>query len=107
MVRKVFISYSRKDRDFVDWLANKFSQQDVDCWYDTSLRGGDDWVETIQMALMECDVQVVVLTPTSANPKSFVKKEYIYAIENDIKIIPIILGSTEKRGAKSSVFLTI
>ena len=41
-VKHVFISYARKDRPFVDGLANRLEKAKVSVWYDRGLRAGTD-----------------------------------------------------------------
>ena len=50
-MHKIFISYSRKDIDFVRKLAADLEKASFDVWWDiTDLRGGDEWVTRIAAA---------------------------------------------------------
>ena len=87
---KVFISYSRKDIDFVRKLAGDLEKAGYDVWWDiTDLRGGDDWVSTIPAAIAASRYMVVVLTPNSINSE-WVRKEYTQALTLRKKIVPIM-----------------
>lgn len=92
---KIFISYSRKDIDFVRKLAGDLETAGYDVWWDvTDLEGGDDWVSTIPQAISSSQYVIVVLTP-SALASEWVRKEYTQALHLRKKIIPIMLASCE------------
>jgi tetratricopeptide (TPR) repeat protein len=52
---KIFISYSHKDKKWLDLLLTHLKPSvraaDIDCWEDTRLRPGDDWLAEIRRAL--------------------------------------------------------
>ena len=49
---QIFISYSRKDIDFVRRLAGDLEKAGYEVWWDlTDLRGGDDWPRVIPAAI--------------------------------------------------------
>jgi hypothetical protein len=88
---QVFISYSRKDIDFVRKLAGDLESAGYDVWWDLSdLRGGDDWVNTIPAAIASSQYFIVVLTP-AAGGSEWVRKEYTQALSLHKKVIPILL----------------
>ena len=88
---KVFISYSRKDIDFVRKLAGDLETAGYDVWWDiTDLQGGDDWVNTIPQAISSSQYVIVVLTPASIESE-WVRKEYTQALSLRKKIIPLML----------------
>jgi hypothetical protein len=88
---KVFISYSRKDIDFVRKLAGDLETAGYDVWWDiTDLQGGDDWVNTIPQAISSSQFIIVVLTPDSVESE-WVRKEYTQALSLRKKIIPLML----------------
>lgn len=90
-MQKIFISYSRKDIDFVRRLAGDLEKAGYDVWWDISdLRGGDDWVREIPTAIEASDFFIVVLTPNAA-VSEWVSKEYTQALNLRKKIIPIML----------------
>jgi hypothetical protein len=90
-MQKIFISYSRKDIDFVRKLAGDLEQAGYDVWWDIAdLRGGADWVREIPKAIKSSRYVIVVLTPTS-NESEWVKKEIAEALSLRKRIIPIIL----------------
>ncbi len=90
-MQKIFISYSRKDTDFVRKLAGDLESAGYDVWWDiTDLRGGDDWVSMIPAAIAASQYVIVVLTPNSIE-SAWVRKEYTQALSLRKKIIPIML----------------
>jgi TolB protein len=92
---QVFISYSQKDIEIVRQLAKDLEKADFDVWWDISdLKGGDAWAQTIQAALKKSEYCVIVLSPNSVESE-WVTKEYIFAIEQGIRIIPILYKTCE------------
>jgi hypothetical protein len=88
---KIFISYSRKDMDFVRKLAGDLETAGYDVWWDiTDLEGGDDWVSTIPNAIASSQYFIVILTPNSIESE-WVRKEYTQALTLRKKIIPVML----------------
>jgi TIR domain len=88
---QIFISYSRKDIDFVRRLAGDLEKAGYDVWWDlTDLRGGDDWPRVIPAAIESSEFVIVVLSPNSV-VSDWVEKEYMQAISLRKKIIPIML----------------
>ncbi len=94
-MKKVFISYSRKDIDFVRKLAGDLERAGYDVWWDiTDLRGGDDWVRNIPEAIKASPYFIVVLSPNSIESE-WVRKEYTQALSLRKKIIPLMLAACE------------
>lgn len=93
-MEKIFISYSRRDIDFVRTLAGDLEKVGYDVWWDISdLRGGDDWLRVIPNEIEACDQFIVVLSPNAASSE-WVRKEYAQALSLRKKIIPIMLART-------------
>lgn len=94
-MQKIFISYSRKDMDFVRKLAGDLEKAGYDVWWDiTDLRGGDDWVSTLPAAIKSSQFFIIVLTPSSVESE-WVRKEYTQALSLRKKIIPIMLAACD------------
>lgn len=93
-MQRIFISYSRKDINFVRKLAGDLEKAGYDVWWDlTDLRGGDDWPRVIPAAIESSQYVIVVLSPNSAI-SDWVEKEYTQALSLHKKIIPIMLART-------------
>ncbi len=89
---QIFISYSRKDIDFVRKLAGDLEKAGYDVWWDlTDLRGGDDWPRVIPAAIESSQFVIIVLSPNSA-VSDWVEKEYTHALSLRKKIIPLMLA---------------
>jgi len=87
---QVFISYSRKDIEFVDRLANDLKAAGFEVWYDLSgLEAGTQWGSEIQKAIETSQFFLVVLSPNSIK-SSWVEREFLHASDQDIKIIPLL-----------------
>src|SRR5512147_1511163 len=92
-MQKVFISYSRKDIDFVRKLARDLEKAGYDVWWDfTDLRGGDDWPRAIPAAIESSESVIIVISPNST-ASEWVEKEYTQALSLRKKIIPVMLAS--------------
>jgi hypothetical protein len=93
-MHKIFISYSRKDTDFVRKLAGDLETAGYDVWWDlTDLRGGDEWVTHIAAAIEASDFIIVVLSPNSIQSE-WVRKEYTQAIGLHKRIIPLMFAAS-------------
>ncbi len=87
---QVFISYSRKDLEFVDRLANDLKATGFEVWYDLSgLEPGTRWRQEIQAAIQDSQFFLVVLSPNSI-VSDWVEREFLFASEQEIKIIPVL-----------------
>jgi len=64
-MRNIFISYSRKDSDFVARLARDLIARipDIQVWYDMRIRAGSSWAETLTDQIEKADVILVVVSP--------------------------------------------
>jgi DNA-binding beta-propeller fold protein YncE len=89
---KAFVSYSRIDAKETanvihEYLTN-YGHHEV--FLDTTdIRGGDEWWNTIQNAISDCDIFIIIVTP-SALYRSEVEKEVEIAKNLNKKIIPCI-----------------
>ena len=93
-MRRIFISYSRKDIAFVRRLAGDLEDTGYEVWWDVSnLRGGDDWVRVIPDAIDTSEFVIVVLSP-HGTASEWVRREYTQALHRGKKIIPLMLVST-------------
>lgn len=99
-MKKIFISYSKKDHRLVDKFIEHLSalRRDgkVEHWYCSELEPGTDWNDVIQKHLDESDIICFMISP------SFMKTDYIHEYEikkafekkqsnPNFKIVPIIL----------------
>ena len=61
----VFVSYSHKDRRFVDELVSYLEREGYDVWYDEKLPLARVWKEGLRKAIKRCGVFLAVVTPNS------------------------------------------
>ena len=59
----LFISYSSKDRPYVELLVAELSRRQLDFWYDRRIEAGNRWAQAIQAKIRECTVFVPIVTP--------------------------------------------
>jgi hypothetical protein len=86
----IFISYSRKDSEFVNRLMPALEQYGFPTWSDIhGITGGDVWKATISRAVRECDAFLVVLSPQSADSEN-VAKELAVATKHARRILPVL-----------------
>src|SRR5579859_5030469 len=86
--RRVFISYNRKDKDFVEKLASKL-QNRCPVWWDQRLTPGEIWWATILDEIERCDCFVMVLT-NPYNGSVFCRTELEYAQDLGKPILPLV-----------------
>jgi MoxR-like ATPase len=102
----IFLSYRRLDTDghtgwLYDSLCNYFEKDQIFMDID-SIKGGDDFVTTIENALASCRVLIAVIgrqwnievggKRILDNPKDFVRIEIARALARNIKVIPLLVG---------------
>jgi hypothetical protein len=86
----IFISYSRKDDEFVDRLMQALETYGFPTWQDVhAIAGGDVWKAAISRAVRECDAFLVVLSPQSASSEN-VSKELAVATKHARRVLPVM-----------------
>lgn len=88
----VFISYSHKDENLIDGLADDLRRQQVSVWYDKQMRVGRDFRDQIQAQIQKADAFVLALSESSLQSK-YVKMERELAKKAGKLILPIIVES--------------
>ncbi|MBZ0280687.1 MAG: TIR domain-containing protein [Anaerolineae bacterium] len=91
---KIFISYSRIDRNFVDdfvpLLREVYGKNDV--WVDDELHGGQVWWDEILRQIANCDVFIYLLSNESLE-SSYCQAEYQEALRLNKLILPVQIRS--------------
>ena len=90
MSGQIFISYSSKDREFVNKLAEDLELRGIDVWIDQGeiVAGEKTWPQQIVEAIKSCSVFFIILSPNSFSSKE-VNRELNLAVSNQKPIIPI------------------
>jgi hypothetical protein len=90
MDNDIFISYSRRDQEFVTRLASDLDQQVAGVWFDQSdIQVGQQWHDEIMDGIRACKAFVLVLSPDAAE-SHYVREELNKALELGKPIIPIL-----------------
>ncbi len=90
----IFISYSRKDQNYANDLAESLRKQGFDVWIDDRIDYGERWWQTIVSAIRDCDVFIIIMTPDSEDSK-WVEREILVADREKKPIFPILLKGRE------------
>jgi len=91
---KIFLSYSRINKDFAVKLAKELKSEGFDIWFDQfDIPPGARWDAEIEKALEESEIFMVILTPASAKSEN-VLDEIGYAIDSGKRILPVLLETS-------------
>jgi len=94
MTKDIFISYSRRDQEFVTRLASDLDAQVAGVWFDQSkIRAGQRWHDEIMDGIRECKAFILVLSPDAAESK-YVREEVSKALELGKTIFPILMPTS-------------
>src|SRR5512134_1659899 len=100
---KLFVSYSRKDSTAARKLIEAFKSIEQDVWVDwESIPPAADWLEQIFRGIEEADAFVFMVSPDSI-VSEVCKVEVNRAIQNNKRIIPIVLRDVDPKEAPESI----
>ena len=86
--QEVFISYSRKDKEFVRRLYEALKRRDREAWVDwEDIRPTEEWLQAIYNAIEGADTFIFVLTPDSVASKSC-RREIAHAAAHNKRMVP-------------------
>ena len=86
----VFVSYSRRDSEFVRRLANSITECGKEIWVDTEgIADGEVFPEAIKRAIEQSDAFLFVITPSSV-ASAYCENEVEYARELQKRIVPVL-----------------
>lgn len=95
MPHDVFISYRRKDKEFVSQLYEALSQRGISAWFDKeNIEVADHWRTSIAEGIRDCRVFILVLSPDAVQSVN-IRKEVDLAEHHGKKIVPVIWRKTE------------
>lgn len=85
----LFISYSRKDTDFVNRMEQALRAEGVLTWRDVhSIPGGAKWFRRIKQGL-EASYAMLYVDTLHAEQSDWVEKEFLFAASLNLPIIPV------------------
>lgn len=86
----VFISYSRKDKDFVVRLNNALAAQNRDTWVDwEDIPASADWWKEVTGGIEQADSFVFVISPDSVRSE-VCRNELVHAVANNKRFVPVL-----------------
>ena len=88
---KVFVSYSRRNKEIVDRIVGELDRADMDVWIDREdIKAGNSWRVQIVQAIDTCDAFVLMLSAHSAISEN-VHKEINLAQDSKRKTFVLLL----------------
>jgi TIR domain len=96
---QAFISHSRRDDAFVNWLTGMLRLRGVSYWRDQrEIEVGDPVVETIRNALADVYCFVIVLSPEALQSKwviAEIREAVSLSDAGHLRIVPILLADCD------------
>lgn len=95
MTHQVFISYSRKDKEFVECLCEFLKKYNIEYWIDKEgIYSSFNYKELIVDAI-DVSKAIIFLSSESSNSSLNVIREIGYAVNKNKPILPLILDDTQ------------
>lgn len=91
---QVFLSYARKDSDYVYTLAKELRRIGLDIWIDQDIDPGANWDNSIEEALGHCEKMLLIVSPDSMRSDN-VQDEWSYFLEEGKAVFPFIYKDCE------------
>ncbi|MES2924475.1 MAG: toll/interleukin-1 receptor domain-containing protein [Verrucomicrobiota bacterium] len=86
----VFISYSRKDKEFVQRLDDALRQREREAWVDwEGIRPTEEFMQAIYAAIEGADTFIFILSPDSVS-SMVCGKEIAHALAQNKRMVPIV-----------------
>lgn len=97
----IFISYSRRDKDFVEQLDAFFKSQKMEVWIDwEDIPAATNWWEEIKAGIDGASTFLFVISPDSVLSK-YCASELEYAIQQRKHLIPLMYRTLPEDGEKT------
>jgi hypothetical protein len=99
LLKRIFVSYSHADKDFVGVLTNSLGREGFRVWIDgLALRAGDNFAIDIERAINEARFMIVVISRESVKSR-WVQREIRSALDRqaefgELTIIPILVDDS-------------
>lgn len=94
-MKRVFVSYSRRNRNFAERLARDLSDAGLDVWIDfRQIHGGEVWRDEIRRGIERSEMMIVCLSPEA------VRSEWVQFEVNSARnlgklVIPVMVTSAQ------------
>lgn len=89
----VFISYSRKDRGFVEQLTDALSAAGIETWTDVSnIAPGQNWQDQIEQGLLNATVLLYV-SSRNTSTSQWMEQELLAFMRGTGRVIPLIIDA--------------
>ncbi len=87
---RIFVSYSRKNKDFCRQLTAELQKRDIDFWVDwEGIPPTVDWMKEIEKGIEEADTFMVIVSPDWISSKVCLD-ELNLAVKNGKRLIPVV-----------------
>jgi TIR domain-containing protein/sulfatase-modifying factor enzyme 1 len=87
---RIFVSYSRKNKDFCRQLTNELEKRDLDFWVDwDGIPPTVDWMKEIEKGIEEADTFLAVVSPDWISSRVCID-ELNMAVKNGKRLIPVV-----------------
>jgi serine/threonine protein kinase len=90
----LFVSYSRRDKDYAKQLTDHLQESGFSVWIDSQIEYGDTWFNEIDEAIKSASAFLLVMTPESYKSE-WVQKEILLAKRYKKPIFPLLLEGEE------------
>jgi serine/threonine protein kinase len=90
----LFISYSRRDKDYAAQLSEHLGGNGFHVWIDSQIEYGDAWFNEIDEAIKSCAAFLLLMSPESYRSE-WVQKEILLAKRYKKPIFPLLLQGEE------------
>ncbi len=98
-MNSVFVSYSRKNKDFAKKLVERLHTPERDVWIDwEDIPWTADWWQEIRDGIERSDSFVFILSPASLS-SLVCNLEIAHALDNNKRIVPIVLEEADHKTA--------
>ncbi len=98
----IFISYSRRDSDFVTQLEKRLIASDLEIWRDHKIRTGSVWMQEIEDAIDQAKVVVFVISP-DALISPVCTQEITYTRSHNKRIVPLLYRQVEVENQRDTL----
>jgi TIR domain/WD domain, G-beta repeat len=99
----VFISYSRRDSEFVSGLNEALEKRDYDVWVDLeNIPPTAEWLAEVYSGIEGSDVFVFVISPDSIASK-VCQQELAHAVEHNKRLVPIVCREVDSEDVPESL----